>query len=95
MLNHSSLRRQEQGKLHRVGVNLNQLTRLANTAGDMPALAELRAGACSKPRCATPLSMIPARFLAEAGFHYGCSVRPAIAQTRRHRYSHSCVEPSL
>jgi Mobilization protein NikA len=26
-----------------VGVNLNQLTRLAHTTGDMPALAELRA----------------------------------------------------
>src|SRR6202035_3277481 len=30
-----------------------------------------------------------------AWFPYGRSVRPAIAQTRRHRYSHSCVEPSL
>src|SRR6202048_3687510 len=29
------------------------------------------------------------------GVQYGRSVRPAIAQTRRHRYSHSCVEPSL
>src|ERR1700731_2624373 len=30
-----------------------------------------------------------------AWFPYGRSVRPAIAQTRRLRYSHSCVEPSL
>ena len=30
-------------ELHRVGVNLTQLTRLANTTGDMPALTELRA----------------------------------------------------
>jgi CheY-like chemotaxis protein len=36
-------------------------------------------------------SMIPPR----AWFPHGRSVRPAIAQTRRHRYSHSCVEPSL
>jgi hypothetical protein len=40
----------------------------------------------------------PVRRLAHwprAWFPYGRSVRPAIAQTRRHRYSHSCVEPSL
>ena len=35
--------REAMSELHRVGVNLNQLTRLANTTGDMPALAELRA----------------------------------------------------
>ena len=34
--------REAMGELRRVGVNLNQL-RLANTTGDMPALAELRA----------------------------------------------------
>jgi hypothetical protein len=28
-------------------------------------------------------------------FPYGRSVRHAIAETRRHQYSHSCVEPSL
>jgi len=35
--------REAMSELHRVGVNLNQLTHLANTTGDMPALAELRA----------------------------------------------------
>jgi hypothetical protein len=53
-------------ELHRVGVNLNQLTRLANTTGDMPALAELRAiRVCSKPPCATPSIYDPAWFLVE------------------------------
>ena len=35
--------REAMSELARVGVNLNQLTRLAHTTGDMPALAELRA----------------------------------------------------
>ena len=39
----SPIVREAMSELHRVGVNLNQLTRLANTTGDMPALAELRA----------------------------------------------------
>jgi hypothetical protein len=37
--------REAMGELRRVGVNLNQL-RLANTTGDMPALAELRRQCC-------------------------------------------------
>ena len=35
--------REAMSELPRVGVNLNQLTRLAHTTGDMPALAEVRA----------------------------------------------------
>lgn len=35
--------REAMGELRRVGVNLNQLTRLGHTTGDMPAFAELRA----------------------------------------------------
>jgi len=35
--------REAMSELPRVGVNLNQLTRLGHTTGDMPAFAELRA----------------------------------------------------
>jgi hypothetical protein len=38
---------------------------------------------------------VPHGFWPRAWFPHGRSVRPAIAQTRRHRYLHSCVEPSL
>ena len=35
--------REAMSELNRIGGNVNRLTRLANTTGDMPALTELRA----------------------------------------------------
>jgi len=35
--------REAMSELNRIGGNVNQLTRLANTTGDMPTLTELRA----------------------------------------------------
>jgi hypothetical protein len=52
-------------------------------------------GLARSRRALRPRSMIPCGFWSRAWFPHGRSVRPAIAQTRRLRYPHSCVEPSL
>ena len=59
-----------------------------------PAPLTSSSGQARSRRALRPRSMIQRRLPREC-LPYGRSVRPAIAQTRRHRYSHSCVEPSL
>jgi hypothetical protein len=52
----------------------------------------LKISSARRRRALRPRSMIQRGL---PSFPYGRSVRHAIAQTRRHQYSHSCVEPSL
>jgi len=59
-----------------------------------PCRAARHPGRARSRRALCPRSMIQ-RGLPREWSPYGRSVRPAIAQTRWHRYSHSCVEPSL
>jgi hypothetical protein len=55
-----------------------------------PSWAARHPGRARSRRALRPRSMIQ-RGLPRKWFPYGRSVRPAIAQTRWHRYSHSCV----
>ena len=86
--------REAMSELHRVGVNLSQIARHANARHARPCRAARHPGRARSRRALCPRSMIQ-RGLPREWSPYGRSVRPAIAQTRWHRYSHSCVEQSL